>query len=81
MKQFAILFAILSMSIPCAAGPIIELSQTSFNFTAEENGPNPDDQTLTITNIGAGTLDWTITEGYLDPQDPNIFIESDYGLR
>jgi hypothetical protein len=29
------------------------------NFEATENGPNPVDNTVDITNVGDGTLDWT----------------------
>jgi parallel beta-helix repeat protein len=43
-------------------GPIIGLSQTSFNFKAEENGTDPDDQIFTITNTGGTILNWQITE-------------------
>ncbi|UCF42554.1 MAG: right-handed parallel beta-helix repeat-containing protein [Planctomycetota bacterium] len=45
-------------------GPIrIELSPTQFEFTAYEGGANPDDQILSISNSGGGTLNWEITEG------------------
>jgi len=43
-------------------GPIIELSTDTINFSADEGGSNPAEQTLTITNIGGATLDWTIAE-------------------
>jgi hypothetical protein len=43
-------------------GPIIELSGSDFEFSANEAGPNPADQTLTIRNSGAFTLDWQISE-------------------
>jgi len=39
--------------------PCIEVSDTSFFFEAEELGPNPADQYLTISNCGAPGLDWT----------------------
>ncbi|GAF86236.1 unnamed protein product, partial [marine sediment metagenome] len=65
----------LAISDPCAMnspqtvfvnlevlGPIIELSDTSFDFIAEEGTINPDDQILTIRNVGAGILNWQITE-------------------
>lgn len=42
-------------------GPVIELSQTQFNFIAEI-GENPADQVLTVSNIGGGTLDWQVSE-------------------
>jgi len=42
--------------------PAIGVSSNSFSFTANEGGVNPADQTLTITNTGGGTLDWTTSE-------------------
>jgi hypothetical protein len=38
--------------------PRICLSETSFHFVAIADSANPDDQVLTITNCGGGTLDW-----------------------
>ncbi|UCC21809.1 MAG: right-handed parallel beta-helix repeat-containing protein [Planctomycetota bacterium] len=43
-------------------GPAIGLSATQFEFTAYEGGEYPDDQILSISNIGGGTLNWTISE-------------------
>jgi len=40
----------------------IGYSPTSFIFEAEEGGANPDDQTLDISNSGAGTLDWSVSD-------------------
>jgi pectin methylesterase-like acyl-CoA thioesterase len=42
--------------------PMIGLSANTFNFTAEEAGANPADQTLTITNVGINTLNWSVVE-------------------
>jgi hypothetical protein len=42
--------------------PGIGLSAVEFVFVAPEGGPNPSDQILTITNNGAGTLNWRVTE-------------------
>ena len=42
--------------------PVIELSQNQFIFSSFENGPNPQDQILTIRNMGSGTLNWVVTE-------------------
>ncbi|MHC4157646.1 MAG: LamG-like jellyroll fold domain-containing protein [Planctomycetota bacterium] len=39
--------------------PLIELSATHFEFTALESVANPNDQVLTISNSGGGTLNWT----------------------
>ena len=37
------------------------LSPTSLTFAATAGGALPDEQTVTITNTGTGTLDWTAT--------------------
>jgi hypothetical protein len=42
-------------------GPVIELSTTAFEFSADEGGDDPNDQTLTISNSGGGTLNWEIS--------------------
>jgi hypothetical protein len=44
-------------------GPVISLSANTFTFTAVQDEANPGDQTLTITNIGFGTLNWSVSEG------------------
>jgi hypothetical protein len=44
------------------AVPTIGYDPTSFNFEAEEGGVNPDDQTLDISNSGAGTLEWSVSD-------------------
>ena len=38
--------------------PSLSVAPTSLSFTATEGGANPVDQTLAITNAGAGTLSW-----------------------
>lgn len=43
-------------------GPIIELSSSEFNFTAFEGGENPDNQILSIRNIGGSVLNWQADE-------------------
>lgn len=45
--------------------PTIQLSPTTFTFNATEGGGNPISQTLTITNVGASTLNWTATKSSL----------------
>ncbi|KPK74626.1 MAG: hypothetical protein AMJ79_13595 [Phycisphaerae bacterium SM23_30] len=42
-------------------GPIIELSETEFEFTAPIYDPNTFDEVLIIRNIGGGTLNWQIS--------------------
>ncbi|MHC4499936.1 MAG: LamG-like jellyroll fold domain-containing protein, partial [Planctomycetota bacterium] len=62
----------LTISDPCALnsprtvdisltiiGPIIELSSQQFQFTANLGGPNPEEQILSVSNSGGGTLNWT----------------------
>ncbi|MFW9842851.1 MAG: hypothetical protein ACFFES_18340, partial [Candidatus Thorarchaeota archaeon] len=49
------------VTITAAPVPVISVSPTSFTFDAEEGGANPPDQILSITNIGEGTLAWTVT--------------------
>ena len=41
-------------------GPVIELSQTAFNFAMLLDGENPAPEVLTVTNAGGGMLDWSI---------------------
>ncbi|UCC22578.1 MAG: hypothetical protein JSW23_00445 [Planctomycetota bacterium] len=42
--------------------PVIGISSTEFEFAANEEWLNPDDQILSISNIGTGTLNWKIVE-------------------
>ena len=39
--------------------PAIGVTPSSFTFTATEGGANPASQSLTISNTGGGTLDWS----------------------
>ncbi len=68
-------YANITVSDPCAfdspqmvavelvvIGPVLELSQNEFYFTALMDGANPADQLLAVQNIGGGVLDWQITE-------------------
>jgi sugar lactone lactonase YvrE len=43
-------------------GPTIELSQNEFYFEANQDGNNPADQVLGISNIGGGVLNWQVSE-------------------
>ncbi len=43
-------------------GPILSVSSNTFSFIAPESGANPDDQTLTISNPGGGTVNWSIVD-------------------
>lgn len=42
--------------------PTIGVSPTSLSFTATVGGSNPANQTLSITNTGSGTLNWTASD-------------------
>ena len=42
--------------------PTIGYSPTSFSFTATQGGLNPSNQTLSITNTGGGTLNWSVID-------------------
>ena len=41
-------------------GPILEVSDNTVNFSALEGGANPADQSLTVSNTGGGTVNWSI---------------------
>lgn len=46
----------LSVTFTVTAAPVINLSGTTLNFNANQGGPNPASQFITITNSGGGTL-------------------------
>jgi hypothetical protein len=48
----------LTLAIP---PPTIKLTPNSFHFQAQQNSTNPPGQTLSITNIDLGTLNWSAT--------------------
>jgi len=62
-------------------GIVIGLSATQFNFTANEGGPNPDDQILSISNTGGGILNWQASEScswlIVDPNNGSSTGETD----
>jgi len=45
-----------------APPPTIGYSPTNFSFTATQGGPNPSNQTLSISNTGGGTLNWSVSD-------------------
>src|SRR6185436_6279651 len=55
-----------SVTIPASftvtAPPAIGASPTTLSFTATQGGANPAPQTLSISNTGGGTLNWTANE-------------------
>lgn len=42
--------------------PVLSVSPTSLDFTAEEEGDNPDSQAFSVGNSGTGTLTYTASE-------------------
>ena len=64
----------LAIEYAISSGPHIQLSPSSLHFAAAQNDVLPDNQTLTITNTGGGTLDW-----YIDEQIPWLDIDLYYG--
>jgi uncharacterized membrane protein len=51
----------VQVSVPQPLVPSISVSQTTVNFSAQHNGSLPPGQSVTITNSGSGTLNWSIT--------------------
>ncbi|MCP9451993.1 MAG: hypothetical protein NNA23_04845 [Nitrospira sp.] len=47
-------------TISSAPLPVVRVSPTSLSFTAMQGGINPPTQTFTVTNVGGGTLRWSI---------------------
>ncbi|HEX6948000.1 MAG TPA: BACON domain-containing carbohydrate-binding protein, partial [Nitrospira sp.] len=52
----------VTLSVTAAPTPTIGLSASSLSFNGVQGGSNPSAQALTISNSGAGTLNWSITE-------------------
>ena len=51
-------FTVTAAPVP----PAIGASPTSLSFTAQQGGGNPTAQTLTISNTGGGTLNWSASD-------------------
>ena len=49
------------VSFTISATPAIGASPTTLSFTAQQGGGNPVAQTLTISNTGGGTLNWSVS--------------------
>jgi uncharacterized protein (TIGR03437 family) len=49
------------LTVTGAAGAAIGLSQQYLNFQGVQGGANPAPQTLSISNVGSGTLSWSAT--------------------
>ncbi|HEY7533404.1 MAG TPA: hypothetical protein VH681_11585, partial [Nitrospiraceae bacterium] len=52
----------VTLSIAAAPIPTIGLSATNLSFTGVQGGSNPSAQTLSISNTGTGTLNWSVSE-------------------
>jgi hypothetical protein len=59
-QDFALV--IYNGSAGAPTNPTIGVSPTSFSFTATAGGSNPANQSMGITNTGAGTLNWTASD-------------------
>jgi hypothetical protein len=54
--------ATVAVTLTVGAPPGVGLSATTFVFTGQAGGASPADQTLTISNTGGGTLNWSATD-------------------
>ncbi|MFO0707749.1 MAG: fibronectin type III domain-containing protein, partial [Nitrospira sp.] len=52
----------LTVSTATVQAPIIGLSTSSLAFSGTAGGANPANQTVTVSNAGAGTLAWTASD-------------------
>lgn len=59
-QDFALV--IYNANASTTAQPTIGVSPSSLSFTATAGGSNPANQTISITNTGGGTLNWTASD-------------------
>lgn len=52
----------IAISLTVTAPPTIGFTPTAMTFTATQGGANPGSQTLSISNTGGGTLNWTLSD-------------------
>jgi len=52
----------IPVSFTVTAAPTIGANPTSLSFTAQQGGANPAVQTVSLSNTGGGTLNWSATE-------------------
>jgi len=52
----------VSFDVTAAPTPTIGLSATTLSFSAVQGGSNPANKTISVSNSGSGTLNWTATE-------------------
>ena len=48
-----------TVSPSASVTPVIARNPASISFSAIQNGANPSSQTVTVTNSGSGTMNWT----------------------
>ena len=51
----------VAVSLTVTQSPVIGISPSTLTFDAPQAGANPSPATLTLTNVGGGTLSWTAT--------------------
>ena len=59
-QDFALIIYNATANAPTA--PTIGVSPSSLSFSATVGGNNPANQTISLTNVGAGTLNWTASD-------------------
>ncbi len=52
----------VSFDVTAAPTPTIGLSATTLSFSAVQGSSNPTNKTISVSNSGSGTLNWTATE-------------------
>lgn len=52
----------VSFDVTAAPTPTIGLSATTLSFSAVQGGSSPANKTISVSNSGSGTLNWTATE-------------------
>jgi hypothetical protein len=61
--------------------PVVGLSHLQFEFSSIEGSPNPEEQILSVTNVGTGTINWEIAEACswleVNPDFGSSFGETD----
>jgi hypothetical protein len=62
-----------SVSFPNVTPPTLGVSPSSLSFSAAPGGSNPASQTISVTNLGTGTLGWTVNSSasWLHVSPPN----------
>lgn len=51
----------VTVDLTVSSTPVLDVTPPTLSFTAPVGGPNPASQTVTVTNAGGGTLNWTAT--------------------